>query len=99
MKSKSIFFIALAVLIVSVSCMSTTQVSNNDGPTQEPQLSSPFAADASSPMSVQLNWKPVTEPRSISLRCAWEIPSSYLSQNYRRTRLPLRIFLCLTAAN
>ena len=60
MKSKSIFFIALAVLIVSVSCMSTTQVSNNSGPTQEPQLSSPFAADATSPMSVQLTWKPVT---------------------------------------
>ncbi len=59
MKSKPIFFFLLAVLIVSVSCMSTTQVSNNSGQTQDTQLSSPFAAEVTSPISVQLNWKPV----------------------------------------
>jgi hypothetical protein len=59
MKSKPIFLMVLAVLIVSLSCMSTTQVSNNSGQTQAPQLSSPFAAEATSPMSVQLAWKPV----------------------------------------
>ena len=60
MKSKPIFFIVLAVLLVSLSCMSTTQVSNDSGQTQVPQLSSPFAAEATSPMSVQLAWQPVT---------------------------------------
>jgi len=59
MKFKPVSLIVLAVLIVSLSCMSTTQVSNNSGQTQVPQLSSPFAAEATSPMSVQLAWQPV----------------------------------------
>jgi hypothetical protein len=60
MKFKPVSLIVLAVLIVSLSCMSTNQVSNDGGQTQVPQLSSPFAAEATSPMSVQLAWKPVT---------------------------------------
>ena len=60
MKVKQVSLIVLALLLVSLSCMSTTQVINNSGQTQVPQLSSPFAAEATSPMSVQLAWKPVS---------------------------------------
>jgi hypothetical protein len=60
MKFKPVSLLVLVLLIVSLSCMSTTQISNNNGQTQVPQLSSPFAAEATSPLSVQLVWKPVT---------------------------------------
>ena len=59
MKFKPAFLIILGVLIVSLSCMSTTNVSINSDQTVSPKLSSPFAAEATSPMNVQLNWKPI----------------------------------------
>ncbi len=71
MKFKSISLVLLIVLIVSVSCISTTQVSNNSSSqTDTPELSSPFAAEVTSPISVQLNWKPVdgAEKYLISVR-------------------------------
>jgi hypothetical protein len=61
MKSKPVLFIVSAVLIVSLACITTTKVSNNNsgGQTKVPISSSPFTAEATSPMSVQLAWKPV----------------------------------------
>ena len=59
MKSKSVFFVLLVLILVSISCISTTQVSENSDQTQAPSLSSPFVAEVTSPVSVQLTWKPV----------------------------------------
>jgi hypothetical protein len=60
MKSKTIYFIVLALLVASLACSLTSNVSNSSNQTLAPSSSSPFAAEATSPMSVQLAWQPVT---------------------------------------
>jgi len=60
MKSKNIVFIVFALLVASLACSSTPTVGNSLSQTQAPLSLSPFAAEATSPISVQLNWKPVT---------------------------------------
>jgi hypothetical protein len=60
MKSRPIFSIVLLASIVSLSCGLTSKLTNIAGPTGSSQSSSPFAAEATSAMSVQLSWKPVS---------------------------------------
>lgn len=60
MKSKTIYFIVLVLLVASLACSLTSNVSNSSNQTLAPSSLSPFAAEATSPMSVQLAWQPVT---------------------------------------
>lgn len=60
MKSRPILSFVLLASIVTLSCGLTGNLTNSGGPTGSPSSSSLFAAEATSPMSVQLTWKPVT---------------------------------------